>query len=61
VDGAIISDHDQLFAQSEDFSQRQIAAVAPVLSAPQLEVYRLIQRERLAQQKEFLEDRPQFP
>jgi len=53
-----ISIHDQLLAQIEDFSRRQIAAVAPVLTAQQLKVYQQIQRERVAQQRAFMEEAP---
>jgi hypothetical protein len=56
-----ISVHDQLLAQIEDFSRQQIAAVGPVLSAQQLKVYQQIQRERVAQQRSFLEDGHQSP
>ena len=56
-----ISVHDQLLAQIEDFSRRQIAAVGPVLSAQQLKVYQQIQHERVAQQRSFLEDGHQSP
>ncbi len=52
-----ISDHDQILAQIEDFSRRQIRALAPVLTAQQLKVYEQIQRERVAQQSSFLEAR----
>ena len=51
-----ISIHDQLLAQIEDFSRQQIAAVAPVLTAQQLKVYQQIQRERVAQQRAFMEE-----
>jgi hypothetical protein len=50
-----ISVHEQFLAQIEDFSRQQIAAVAPVLSAQQLKTYQQIQRERVAQQRSFLE------
>ena len=55
-----ISERDQESAQIEDFSRQQIAAVAPVLSPQQLTAYRQIQRERVAQQKKFLDDRPKI-
>ena len=53
-----ISIHDQLLAQIVDFSRQQIAAVAPVLTAQQLKVYQQIQRERVAQQRAFMEEAP---
>ena len=57
-----ISIHDQLLAQIVDFSRQQIAAVAPVLTAQQLKVYQQIQRERVAQQRAFMEEgQPQAP
>ncbi len=48
-----ISVADQFMTQTEDFSRQQIAALAPVLSAEQLQVYQQIQHERVAQQRKF--------
>jgi hypothetical protein len=46
--------YEQFLEQTDDFSRRQVSAVASVLTPEQLKVYEQIQRERVAHQRASL-------